>query len=98
MSERVLKAPRLTAEDLPYFRVLKPGERRLCWGLTLKSEFDLSTLYGPNAPHRDHSMCSNLRCSECIFGKYSDRETAVRFVESLKIGDKCKIQEDDLLL
>lgn len=93
MSERVLKAPPLTEEDLPYFRVLNPEERR-----HLKSNLDLSTLYGLNAPHRGHSMCSNLRCSECIFGKYSDRETAIKFVESLKIRDKCKIQEDDLLL
>ena len=41
-----LKAPPLVEEDLKYFRVLEPYEKRHCWGLCTESGYDLSTMYG----------------------------------------------------
>lgn len=88
-----LKAPPLVEEDLKYFRVLEPHEKRHCWGLCTESGYDLSTMYGGKITHRTESMCANMSCSNCIFNSTYSREDVIKFINSIKCGN-----EEDLLL
>lgn len=82
----MLRTPDLCRKDLKYVR-FDARSTRNCYIECLKDGCDLSVVYNDNAPHRDHSPCDYLCCSECVFGTSANtEEDALKMFNKLTRG------------